>query len=111
MFKIITRFRRDEGGATATEYAMLIVFIALAIAVGAQTLGNDLNTLFTNIGTLSPASRFRLPRLPLLSLLAAWRSQAEYVSDRQFPIILAGAGDAVSDAELLRSVSRSDRLS
>ena len=51
MLKIINRFRSDEDGATATEYAMLIVFIALAIAVGAQTLGNDLNTLFTNIGT------------------------------------------------------------
>jgi Flp pilus assembly pilin Flp len=36
------RFGDDEGGATATEYAMLIVFVALAIAVGAQALGNDL---------------------------------------------------------------------
>ena len=44
-------FRRDEGGATATEYAMLIVFVALAIAVGAQALGNDLTNLFNSVGT------------------------------------------------------------
>ena len=34
MLSLINRFRVDERGATATEYAMLIVFIALAIAVG-----------------------------------------------------------------------------
>jgi pilus assembly protein Flp/PilA len=43
-------FRADEVGATATEYAMLIVFVALAIAGGAQVLGSDLSTLFTNVG-------------------------------------------------------------
>jgi pilus assembly protein Flp/PilA len=50
MFKLTTRFARDESGASATEYAMLIVFVALAIAVGAQTLGNDLSTMFSNVG-------------------------------------------------------------
>jgi len=29
---------------------MLIVFVALAIAVGAQTLGTDLTNLFKNVG-------------------------------------------------------------
>jgi pilus assembly protein Flp/PilA len=51
MLSLTSRFRNDENGATATEYAMLIVFVALAIAVGAQALGNDLTTLFTNVGT------------------------------------------------------------
>ena len=51
MFALTKRFRRDDRGATATEYAMLIVFVALAIAVGAQALGNDLNALFTSVGT------------------------------------------------------------
>jgi pilus assembly protein Flp/PilA len=50
MRSVINRFRRDERGATATEYAMLLVFIALAIAVGATALGGGINTLFTNIG-------------------------------------------------------------
>ena len=47
MHSLTRRFRRDESGATATEYAMLIVFVALAIAVGAQTFGNSLGDLFT----------------------------------------------------------------
>jgi pilus assembly protein Flp/PilA len=51
MLRLTTRFRNDDSGATATEYAMLIVFVALAIAVGAQALGNDLTNLFTKVGT------------------------------------------------------------
>jgi Flp pilus assembly pilin Flp len=51
MLRLINRFYRHEGGATATEYAMLVVFIALAIAVGAQALGNGLTGLFQNIAT------------------------------------------------------------
>jgi pilus assembly protein Flp/PilA len=51
MFGFLNRFRRDERGATATEYAMLIVFIALAVAVGATALGNGINTLFTKVST------------------------------------------------------------
>jgi len=50
MLRLINRFRRHEGGATAVEYAMLVVFIALAIAVGAQTLGGNLSNMFTNVG-------------------------------------------------------------
>jgi Flp pilus assembly pilin Flp len=50
MLSLIKVYRNDECGASATEYAMLIVFVALAIAVGAQTLGNDLTTLFQKIG-------------------------------------------------------------
>jgi pilus assembly protein Flp/PilA len=50
MLDLISRLRSDERGATATEYAMLIVFVALAIAVGAQALGTDLTNLFTNVG-------------------------------------------------------------
>jgi len=49
MLSLTSRFRNDENGATATEYAMLIVFVALAIAVGAQTLGQDLTALFSNV--------------------------------------------------------------
>ena len=44
------RFFDDERGATATEYAMLIIFIALAIAGGATLLGSNINTLFSRIG-------------------------------------------------------------
>jgi len=50
MHSLTSRFYRDESGATATEYAMLIVFVALAIAVGAQAFGNSLTDLFTRAG-------------------------------------------------------------
>jgi pilus assembly protein Flp/PilA len=49
MLNLISRFGSDEGGASATEYAMLIVFVALAIAVGAQALGTSVNGLFTKM--------------------------------------------------------------
>jgi pilus assembly protein Flp/PilA len=51
MLSLIHGYHKDERGASATEYAMLIVFVALAIAVGAQTLGTDLTKLFTDVGT------------------------------------------------------------
>ena len=51
MLGLINRFRRHEGGATATEYAMLVVFIALAVAAGAQTLGGGLSGLLTNVAS------------------------------------------------------------
>jgi pilus assembly protein Flp/PilA len=49
MLSLFRKFRRHERGATATEYAMLIVFIALALAVGAEALGTGLKGLFTNV--------------------------------------------------------------
>ena len=51
MVNLISRFRKDESGATATEYAMLIVFVALAIAIGAQAFGTALTDLFQRAGT------------------------------------------------------------
>jgi Flp pilus assembly pilin Flp len=51
MLRLTSRFLNDDGGATATEYAMLIVFVALANPVGAQALGNDLTNLFKSVGT------------------------------------------------------------
>ena len=61
MQRLIKRFHRDERGATATEYALLIVFIALAIAFGAGTLGTGLNNLLSNLGT--KLSAIPLPQL------------------------------------------------
>jgi pilus assembly protein Flp/PilA len=64
MRKLIHRFRRDERGATATEYALLVVFVALAVAVGANTLGGGLSNLFSKIGTTLSAAGITLPPLP-----------------------------------------------
>ena len=62
MSDLIKHFRHNERGATATEYAMLIVFVALAIAVGANTLGTGISSLFSKIG--SQLSSLTLPPLP-----------------------------------------------
>ena len=45
------RFMRDEEGVTAIEYGLIASLIALAIIVGAGTLGNTLNELFNDIAT------------------------------------------------------------
>jgi pilus assembly protein Flp/PilA len=64
MLRLINRFRRDERGATATEYAMLVVFIGLIVAVGAQTLGLGIKNLFTNIGSTLTTVSGQLPAIP-----------------------------------------------
>jgi pilus assembly protein Flp/PilA len=50
MRSVMRKFFADDRGATAIEYAMLIIFIALAIAGGATLLGNNINNLFSSIG-------------------------------------------------------------
>ena len=50
MLRLINRFRTDERGASAVEYAMLVVFIALVLAAGAQSFGTGLKTWFTAAG-------------------------------------------------------------
>jgi Flp pilus assembly pilin Flp len=47
----LARFHAGEEGATATEYIVLLVFIALAIIIGATLLGGAINNAFTRAGT------------------------------------------------------------
>ncbi len=57
MLNPIRRFIKDEEGAVATEYVLLMVLIALAFYVGAQTLGNRINTVFnTTASNLNTAA-------------------------------------------------------
>lgn len=49
MSNLIARFVKDESGATAIEYGLIAALIALAIMVGAGSLGNALNAKFTNV--------------------------------------------------------------
>ncbi|MGB3830282.1 MAG: Flp family type IVb pilin [Mesorhizobium sp.] len=51
MTKLISRFYKDESGATAIEYGLIAALIALAIMVGAGALGNALNNKFNDIAT------------------------------------------------------------
>jgi pilus assembly protein Flp/PilA len=43
------RLRRDDRGATAVEYGLIVALIAAAIAGILLTLGGDLTTVFTGI--------------------------------------------------------------
>ncbi|MBZ9742126.1 MULTISPECIES: Flp family type IVb pilin [unclassified Mesorhizobium] len=50
MSATISRFIRDDSGATAIEYGLIAALIALAIIVGAGALGNAINSKFLKIG-------------------------------------------------------------
>ena len=49
MSKFMTRFLKDESGATAVEYGLIAALIAVAIIGGVTLLGNNLNTRFTTV--------------------------------------------------------------
>lgn len=48
---IIRRFVREEQGADATEYALMMGLVALAIIGAVVGLGNNLKSAFNNIAT------------------------------------------------------------
>ena len=50
MSKIVTRFMKDESGATAIEYGLIAALIAVVIIGGATALGTKLGATFNNIG-------------------------------------------------------------
>lgn len=43
--------RKDEKGATATEYGLLVGLIALIIVIGVGLFGKSLNTFFSGLAT------------------------------------------------------------
>jgi pilus assembly protein Flp/PilA len=47
---IARNFVREEDGVTAIEYGLLAALIAVAITVGANLVGDNLNILFSAIG-------------------------------------------------------------
>ncbi|TIP23403.1 MAG: Flp family type IVb pilin [Mesorhizobium sp.] len=51
MSNLIARFVKDESGATAIEYGLIAALIALAIMIGATSLGDALNAKFSLIAT------------------------------------------------------------
>ena len=59
---LVRRLSRDERGLTGVEYAIMLVFLAMVIAVGAFVLGQNVSNLFANAGgSLGSA---QLPPLP-----------------------------------------------
>ena len=51
MSRLISRFVRDESGATAIEYGLIAALIAVVIITALTTIGTSLNTKFTSIAT------------------------------------------------------------
>ena len=47
----ITRFIRNESGATAIEYGLIAAGIAVAIIATVQALGTNLNNTFSTVST------------------------------------------------------------
>ena len=45
------RLKKEQKGATAVEYGLMVGLIAVVIIVAVTALGGRLNTLFTNITT------------------------------------------------------------
>ncbi|MGZ4556355.1 MAG: Flp family type IVb pilin [Mycobacteriaceae bacterium] len=50
MSRFVARFTsRDERGATAVEYGLMVALIAIVIIVAVSTLGTNLSGLFTTV--------------------------------------------------------------
>lgn len=54
--KKLMRFFKDEDGATAVEYALMVALIAGVIVAAVTTLGTNANTSFTNTASSIAAS-------------------------------------------------------
>lgn len=51
MHKLLSRFIKNETGATAIEYGLIAAGIAVAIIAAVQGVGTALNTTFTSVST------------------------------------------------------------
>jgi pilus assembly protein Flp/PilA len=47
---ILTRFLRNDNGATAIEYALIASLIAVFIVAAVQVVGTQVSTVFTEVG-------------------------------------------------------------
>jgi pilus assembly protein Flp/PilA len=54
MLKSLTKLWKDEQGATAVEYGLIVALIAGAVIAIVLTLGNKVNNAFTNVSNKMP---------------------------------------------------------
>lgn len=61
MYRTFKHFIRDESGATAIEYGLIVSLIGVALTVSLHELGQSLSSMFENIGRAldSVAARMR----------------------------------------------------
>ena len=50
MSKFVTRFLKDESGATAIEYGLIAALISVTIIAAVTSLGTKLSTKFNDMG-------------------------------------------------------------
>jgi len=57
MLNVIRHFAKQDEGATAPEYGLMVALIAAVIIVAVTAIGNNLNTVFTTVaGAIGGAS-------------------------------------------------------
>ncbi|MDB2437782.1 Flp family type IVb pilin [Hellea sp.] len=49
MQNLVTRFIKDESGATAIEYGLIAALISVALIAGAKAIGTGLDDKFTKV--------------------------------------------------------------
>lgn len=49
MTNFVSRFVKDESGATAIEYGLIAALIAVVIIASVKLVGQNLSTVFSNI--------------------------------------------------------------
>ena len=54
--KTITRFLRDESGATAIEYGLIAAGIAVVIVTAVHLVGSNLTTTFDKVASVVSSS-------------------------------------------------------
>ena len=54
MSKFVTRFLKDESGATAIEYGLIAALIAVVLVTSVGLVGTKLNGTFTTIASKLP---------------------------------------------------------
>lgn len=50
MMKFLSRFRKDESGATAIEYGLIAALIAVVVIAAVSALRTPLTEAFTSVG-------------------------------------------------------------
>jgi pilus assembly protein Flp/PilA len=51
MLQLISRFLRDESGATAIEYCLIAVGLSIVIVTAVNGIGSTLNTKFASVNS------------------------------------------------------------
>jgi pilus assembly protein Flp/PilA len=51
MSKFVTRFVKDESGATAIEYGLIVALIAVVIITAITAIGTNMSTAFNNVAS------------------------------------------------------------